>query len=124
MRRLRGLAADPGLRRLPLAILVPVSLVVLFSPGSTVPSGPPNSDKLVHAALFAALAAAAVCAGAGWRLAGALLLVYAAVSEVLQSVLPIHRHGDPADLIADAAGIGAGLILTCALRRFRPSSGG
>lgn len=124
MKRLRCPAPDARLRRLPLAVLIPVSLVMLFSPGSAVPSGPPHSDKPVHAALFAALAAAAVYAGAGWRSAGAALLVYAAVSEVLQSALPIHRHGDPMDLIADAAGIAAGLILVSALRRSGPSPGG
>ncbi|GAA4810747.1 VanZ family protein [Tomitella cavernea] len=104
---------------MPLAVLIPVSLVMLFSPGSTVPSGPPHSDKLVHAGLFAALAIAAVVAGAGWRSTAAVLLVYAAVSEVLQGVLPIHRNGDLRDVLADTVGIACGIVLTLVVRRFR-----
>lgn len=97
------------LRYLPLAVMVPISLVMLFSPGSTVPSGPPNSDKLVHALLFAALAAAATLAGF-LRLHTAVgLLAYAAVSEVLQQALPIHRSGSPWDFAADAVGVAIGL---------------
>ncbi|WP_308316602.1 VanZ family protein [Tomitella gaofuii] len=107
------------MRFLPLAVLIPVSLVMLFSPGSTVPSGPPNSDKVVHAGLFAALAVAAIIAGAGWRTAAASLLAYAAVSEVLQNVLPIHRNGDLRDLLADAVGVACGIALVFLVRRFR-----
>jgi len=39
-------------------------------------------------------------------------------------MLPLHRHGDAIDLIADAAGIAAGLVVVHTLRRFGPSSGG
>ncbi|WP_328592907.1 VanZ family protein [Tomitella fengzijianii] len=106
-----------------MAVLIPVSVVMLFSPGSTVPSGPPNSDKLVHAGLFAALAVASLVAGAGWRTAAAALLAYAAVSEVLQDVLPIHRNGDLRDVLADAVGIACGIVLALLLRRFRASLG-
>lgn len=104
---------------LPLAAVFAVSLVVLFSPGSTVPSGPPNSDKLVHALLFAALAIASRAAGISWRASAAWLLAYAALSEVLQSVLPIHRGGSINDWIADAGGIALGPLSIQAFRRIR-----
>ena len=106
-------------RWLPLAAVFALSLVMLFSPGSAVPSGPPNSDKLVHALLFAALALAARYAGLGWRSAAAALLAYAAASEVLQAILPIHRGGSLSDFAADAAGVGAGLIAFAAIARAR-----
>lgn len=101
----------PVSRRTPFALVVLVSLWMLFSPGSTVPSGPPYSDKVVHAALFATLAVAGMWA----RIRPSVLLVglvaYAAGSEVLQSVLPIHRDGDPADGAVDLVGVALGLLL-------------
>ena len=33
------------------------------------------------------------------------LTAYAAATEVLQAVLPINRHGDLRDLVADVAGV-------------------
>lgn len=106
---------------LPLTGVFAISLLVLFTPGSAVPSGPPNSDKVVHALLFAALAASSRFAGVGWRATAAWVLAYAALSEVLQAVLPINRGGSAADFAADAAGALLGLALyaagTAALRR-------
>lgn len=99
---------------LPLAGVFAVSLLVLFTPGSAVPSGPPNSDKVVHALLFAALAAASRFAGMGWRATAAWVLAYAALSEVLQAVLPINRGGSAGDFTADAAGALLGLALFAA----------
>ncbi|MDF2471320.1 MAG: putative rane protein, partial [Rhodococcus erythropolis] len=32
----------------PLAIAVVIALIMLFSPGSTVPSSPENTDKITH----------------------------------------------------------------------------
>jgi VanZ family protein len=92
-------------------VVVALSLVVLFAPGPDVPSNVPISDKVVHAGLFVLLAVT----GRWARLSVAGLAVglaaYAAVSEVLQSVLPIHRDGDWRDTLADLAGIVLGLVL-------------
>lgn len=104
---------------LPLVGVFAISLIVLFSPGSTVPSGPPNSDKLVHALLFAALAMASSLAGIGWRATTAWVLAYAALSEVLQALLPIQRSGSLWDVVADAAGITLGLAAYAVLSRAR-----
>jgi hypothetical protein len=88
---------------------VAVSLVMLFSPQSEVPSDVPVSDKVVHCLIFAVLAVTGRLAGiAPLRLALGLL-VYAGVSEVLQSVLPINRDGDVRDALADAVGVLLGL---------------
>jgi VanZ family protein len=93
-----------------------LSLVVLFSPASEVPTNVPVSDKLVHFLLFVAL-------GVTGRLAGlapvpllAGLVAYAGVSEVLQAVLPINRDGDVLDALADALGVVIGLAVGLGVR--------
>ena len=64
----------------------------------------PGADKLVHAGLFLLLALTArLRFGAAGRVLAALL-VYAAVSELVQAVLLPRRSGDLLDLGADAAG--------------------
>lgn len=96
-------------RVVPFLVVLAVTLVMLFSPGSTVPSGPPNSDKVTHLLMFLALAVAARYAGfrARWILLGGLL--YAGASEVLQALLPIQRSGSVWDWLADAVGVAVGL---------------
>jgi len=93
------------------AVTVLVSLAVLFAPASDVPAAPPGVDKAVHLLLFAALAAAGRWAGTRPRLLVVLLLVYGAVSEVVQAVSALERSGSVVDWLADAAGVGLGLLL-------------
>ena len=102
-------------RRTPFAAVLLLSLWLLFSPGSTVPAGPPYSDKVVHTLLFATLAVTGL--RAGLRPVALLLglVAYAAASEVLQAILPIHRDGDLADAAVDVLGVGLGLGLGFAL---------
>ena len=97
-------------RRTPFVLVVLLSLWMLFSPGSTVPAGPPYSDKVVHALLFAALALTGVRAGVRPVVLAVGLAVYAGGSEVLQAVLPIQRDGDPADAAVDLLGAAVGLL--------------
>jgi VanZ family protein len=93
------------------AVAVVVSLVVLFTPASGVPTALDGVDKLVHAALFAVLAGTGRWAGAGAARLAVALAVYAAGSEVIQGLAPLGRSGSLADWIADAAGILLGLAL-------------
>ena len=89
-----------------------LSLVVLFAP--TAPAGPAGVvglDKVVHAALFVALAATS-----RWQFGGRLrvfLLVagYAVLSELLQQLVLPHRSGDPYDAVADLCGATVGWLL-------------
>lgn len=97
--------------RLAFAVTVAVSFVVLFSPASAVPGGLPVNDKVVHAALFAALALTGRLAGLPVAPLAAGLVLYAGVSEVLQVVLPIARDGDWRDALADTTGVALGLVL-------------
>ncbi|MGW0175131.1 VanZ family protein [Rhodococcus sp. NPDC003322] len=110
-------------RAIPFFVVLVITLVMLFSPGSTVPSGPPNSDKVTHLLMFLALAVAARYAGfrAGWVLLGGAL--YAAVSEALQALLPIHRSGSIWDWLADVVGVAVGLALVWWVAHRRRSGG-
>lgn len=112
--------ADHGaLARGTFAVVVLVSLAVLFTPASGVPSAPPGVDKVVHGSLFAVLAVSGRWAGAGRGVLAVLLVLYAAASELLQSLPVLNRSTSLADLVADVAGVAVGLLAWDALTRHR-----
>ena len=89
-----------------------LSLYVLFAPRSGGDRPFEGSDKVVHLALFALLAATT-----RWRfgpVAAALAAVgaYAVVSELVQGLLLAERSGDPYDVVADLLGVALGWMLT------------
>lgn len=111
------------LRLLPVVLWALLILVLLLTP----PSGDapawlhfPHADKLVHAVLFGVLA---------WLLLRALRIpgthatipllatvflctvLFGGLTEWLQHALPVDRTGDLGDLLADAIGAAAALIL-------------
>ena len=98
------------------ALLLGVSLVVFLTPGDDVPESGPN-DKVTHMVIFVVLAAAGRWAGVAPLALGLGLAAYAGVTEVLQAVLPIDRHGDVRDLFADLTGVLIGLLLSRAAVR-------
>lgn len=102
---------SPRLPRTVFALLLGVSLALFLTPGSDVPEGGPD-DKVTHLAIFVALAVAGRWARAPFVALGLGLASYAAVTEVLQAVLPIGREGDPRDFLADVTGILLGLFLS------------
>jgi VanZ family protein len=102
-------------------VVVGVSLAVLFAPASTVPQESLVSDKVVHLALFGALALTGRLAGVAAIPLAVGLVVYAGASEVLQAVLPIGRDGDVRDALADALGVALGLVLFTQAGRTRQS---
>ena len=84
-----------------------LSVVVLFTPESGVPTAPPGTDKVIHTLLFALLAFTGLYAKIPRILP--LLVVYAGLSEVLQQLItPLHRSGDVLDALVDVLGIGLG----------------
>jgi hypothetical protein len=91
------------------AVAVLVSLAVLFAPEDDVPFAPPGVDKLVHAALFAALALTGRWAGIGRTALAPMLVLYAAVSEVVQGM--IGRDAAVGDWVADVVGLLLGLLI-------------
>jgi hypothetical protein len=104
------------------AVVVLVSLAVLFAPASDVPSAPPGVDKIVHGLLFLALAVSGRWAGIGEKVLGAALIGYAAVSELVQGLTPLARSATVGDWLADVVGVLAGLAL-CRLIARRTSHG-
>ena len=94
-----------------------VSLAVLFTPGDGVPTAPPGVDKLVHLALFAALAVTGRWAGVRAPVLAVLLAAYALLSEVVQALAPLQRSGSPADGLADVLGVALGLLAWAGLSR-------
>jgi len=99
-------------------IAASLSVVILFTPESGVPSSPPGTDKVVHTLLFALLAFTGLYA----RIPRILLVLaaYAGVSEVLQQLItPLHRSGDVLDALVDVVGIGLGVAIAAAVRSRR-----
>ena len=101
----------PSASRAVLAALLIACSWLAFDPNPP-PAADTGWDKMNHALAFCALAMAArpsfPSASAG-RLALALL-GYGVFIEVVQARIP-GRSGDPLDLLGDAAGIAAGLLL-------------
>ncbi|WP_344689739.1 VanZ family protein [Blastococcus jejuensis] len=106
-----ALQVHGALARGAFAVMVLVSLAVLFAPASDVPTAPPGVDKVVHALLFLALALTGRWAGIGQALLGGALVGYAVVSELAQGLTPLARTMSVADWLADVVGILAGLLL-------------
>src|SRR3954470_24889646 len=114
-----ALQVHSALSRGVFAVTVLVSLAVLFAPGPDVPSAPPGVDKLVHGTLFAALALTGRWAGLGRGVLTALLLLYAAGSELLQGIPALERDASVGDWLADVVGLLIGLVLWNLLPRRR-----
>lgn len=97
--------------RWPLALAVVVQVLVLYWPDAGDLDGPPGLDKLVHAAVFAAVAATGRLAGVPLPLLAGALVAHAVVSETVQHLLLTGRSGDGWDVAADLVGTLAGLVL-------------
>ena len=115
----QAVASHGALARGTFAVAVLVSLAVLFAPQSDVPSAPPGVDKAVHLLLFAALAVSGRWAGIGRRALAALLVGYAAISEVVQELAALGRSASVADWLADVVGALLGLALWAWLAQAR-----
>ncbi|MGW4115760.1 VanZ family protein [Actinosynnema sp. NPDC004786] len=101
-----------GVRILPFVVAALLSVIVLFTPASGVPSAPPGTDKVVHFLLFALLTATGHYAGLPLNRLAAGLAGYAAVSEVLQWLITaLGRSGDLLDALVDLAGIALAYLI-------------
>ena len=101
-------------------LLLVVSLVMFLAPAPESSPAAPD-DKLVHALTFATLAVSGLWARVPVVPLGLGLLGYAVLTETLQALLPIERHGDALDAAADAVGVvlvlGAALLVARRRRR-------
>ncbi len=103
--------------RVALVLLVGVHLVVLYAPDAGGAPAFAGADKVVHLATFASVALAGLRAGLGRRWWPALVVVHAVVSEMVQHWALPHRSGDPADVLADVAGVLLGVLAARQLGR-------
>jgi hypothetical protein len=117
------LAVHGSLARGTFAVVVLLSLAVLFAPGPAVPATPWGLDEVVHAGLFAALAVSGRWAGVRRDVLATLLPLYAAVSELLQELPAFQRDASVGDLVADVTGVLLGLLAWGAATRRRPRAG-
>jgi hypothetical protein len=114
-------------RYLVLAAALLVQLVVLYVP--RVPDvgavAVPHGDKIVHAAVFAAVTFAGLRAALSPALVLGFGAAHAALSEVLQHLVLPGRSGDPVDVVADLAGVALGALAVRWLtaRERRPAVG-
>lgn len=99
--------------------------VVMLAPGGAVPPVPTFDwvDKVVHLVLFTVMTVLLIRSLTVTKrirrpvlAAVALALVYAAILEVLQGIIP-GRFWDPADLVANALGVLAALLLQSMAKR-------
>jgi VanZ family protein len=116
---------EPGRPLFRTATLVWAILIawLAFRPSTGLEGGLPW-DKANHAAAFVALT---MLAGRGWpdlpRTALVLIMLAAGIGiELVQGLPAIGRDADVWDVVADAAGIAAGLAGLAALRRRRLGS--
>jgi hypothetical protein len=93
---------------------VAVNLLTLYWPRSVSGGDVPYVDKVVHAAIFAAVAFTGRRVGIPVALLVAVLAAHALVSELVQHWLLSARSGDPADVVADLAGVGLGVLAAVA----------
>jgi VanZ family protein len=74
----------------------------------------------VHGGLFLTLALSGSWAGMRRSALAVVLLVYAAASELIQTIPALQRDGSIGDWLADAVGVLLGLLLWSVLARGRP----
>jgi hypothetical protein len=96
--------------RVVLAVAIIGQCIVLYLPRAPAVGGGWGLDKVVHAAIFAAVTLAAL--RCWYRAPGVVFLgvAHACVSELIQANFLPGRSGDVSDVVADLAGI-AGVII-------------
>ena len=106
------------------AVAVISNLLLLYWPRAPGTGGIPHLDKAVHLVSFAFVTWTGARAGLPIRVLAAVLAVHAIASELIQHVVLPGRSGDPADVLADLAGVaGVALALGAASWRHGPGAG-
>jgi hypothetical protein len=101
----RGAVRGSSWQRLVFGAVVLLHVAALYWPRVAVEAPVTWTDKAVHVALFGGPAAAGLIAGARPEYLLAALALHAPVSELLQHHVLAGRSGDPADAVADLAGV-------------------
>ena len=104
------------------AVAVITNLLLLYWPRAPGTGGIPHLDKAVHLASFAFVTWTGARAGLPVRVVAAVLAVHAVVSELIQHAVLPARSGEPADVLADLAGV-AGVALALGAASWRHGGG-
>lgn len=89
-----------------------IMLIGCLTPHAELPDELVNwNDKAQHIAIFALFTLLWRLAGLKFATAAVVGIVFGALIEVLQYVLPINRSADWADLFADSIGVVLGILL-------------
>jgi uncharacterized membrane protein YjdF len=110
-----------GPRWLLFALALAVQLVALYAPRAPSEGSAWGLDKVVHAALFAAVVWTGRRAGLPPLWLVLLCAIHAPVSELIQAHLLAHRDGTVGDALADLTGVAVGALLP--IRRSGPPAG-
>jgi VanZ family protein len=92
-------------------LAVAVQLVALYAPRAPSEGGSQGLDKVVHAAIFAAVVWTARRAGIPLRWVVVVCAIHAPLSEWVQSHFLPHRDGSVLDALADLVGVAVGAAL-------------
>ncbi|SHF30971.1 VanZ family protein [Streptoalloteichus hindustanus] len=106
-----------SVRQLPFVVAMLLSVPILFTPESGVPTAPPGTDKVVHFTLFAAMALTGLYARLPRLPLVVGLAIYAPLSEILQVALPLGRSFGVDDIVADLVGLAAAVLVGWLLAR-------
>jgi VanZ family protein len=98
-------------RRVWFAVALVAQLLALYVPRAPSEGGGHGVDKLVHAAIFAAVVWTGRRAGLPAVWVVLICAVHAPVSEWVQSHFLPHRDGSATDALADLVGVGIGAFL-------------
>ncbi len=93
-----------------LAAALTLQSITLYAPQAPSVGGGWGLDKIVHATVFALVAAAAIRCEIPLGVIGTVLVGYAGLSELIQAVALADRRGDPQDVLADVIGCAAVLL--------------
>lgn len=118
--RRTGRRFGPG--RYALIVVILLQMCALYVP---MPPGGGSSqglDKVVHFVIFAVPVLVSAIGGRSHWPCVIVMTVHAPVSEIVQAVFLPTRSGDPADVVADLLGIGAGCLLAPLIARRTASS--
>ena len=88
-----------------------VQLIALYLPRAPSEGGGHGVDKLVHAALFAAVVWTARRVGLPMLAVVLICAAHAPLSEWVQSAVLPHRDGSVGDALADLVGVAIGAVL-------------
>lgn len=89
---------------------VGVNVLALYWPRSVTGGGAPYLDKVVHIAIFAAVAFTGRRVGIPVTALVVVLAAHAVASELVQHWWLSARSGDPLDVVADLTGVALGVV--------------